>query len=240
MGKFLKFSTTCIALILLLGSVSNASALDDPKMNANPNKIVDKTMGTVLSSETNKTTNITEKKIIITDKDEILRYAKERNIKSPEKIKEIVTYSKINNDVNTPEIKSTMQKDNITAFAAYSVKQYGSAVTMIGTDEIRRYDMPGPIRFVKEFTVQVSSSFNANVGISADVVNLGLGVNVSSTYSEKETIDSAIPAGEEWSFRYYPLWKRYYFEVYNGSSYVGSGRADIALGYKLDIVKYKI
>lgn len=237
MGKFFKFSATCIAMTFLLGSVST-SALDNSKIGANPDKILDKPIGTIVSSKTDKINNITEQEIVITNRDEISRYAKEKNIESPETIKKIVKTRRINNNnSNSIQNKNNIQQENISALALfYSVKRYGQPVQMVSTTPKYRYDVPGQISFEKEIEGELTSKNNANISLSYKVLNAGLGVDSQFVYRERILYRGTVPKGEDWTFLTYSMWTRYYYEIYNGNAYVDAGSLDVALGFDTDLI----
>jgi hypothetical protein len=89
----------------------------------------------------------------------------------------------------------------------------------------------GPGILTLSTTKQVSNQWSANVGVSAEVVSAGVGLNVTWSSSWTYSYQINVPAGEMWEIDANNYYYRYYYDVYwnpwVGDPYkVGDGWAD--------------
>jgi len=216
MNKFFKLSMVCLVLVLSLGNVVPVQASESVgELNKGKGK---------------------EKVRVIENKSEILKYAKENNLQSPEKINRIRFIETESEDLQNNAKK--LEENYITYSSALEVRQSGSPVKMTGTVAVREFDEDGPVHLQELVKFTVRSEYDSSITISKSIINAGLGVNLSKVYEYSQTRTWDIPRGQRWVISFYPTWTRYYFDVLSFGNEVGYGRADIALNHAVRIVEY--
>ncbi|MBP8613066.1 MAG: hypothetical protein KBI30_03645 [Candidatus Atribacteria bacterium] len=94
---------------------------------------------------------------------------------------------------------------------------------------------PGPTTIHMSQSTTISNSFSANVDIGAEIVNAGVGFDVTSVNTTTLQCDLSIPQGKYGAIEAYPLYNVYSYDVmyspFIGSPYkIGEGNASKAVG----------
>ena len=100
----------------------------------------------------------------------------------------------------------------------------------------------GPMTIAIDITRTVRNSFSATVGVSAEIVTIGVGFNVERAESVTYRSSTTVPNGACWTLRAYNVFYEYGFEVWRepfiGSDFkIGSGTARNFQGIEFRLTK---
>jgi hypothetical protein len=100
----------------------------------------------------------------------------------------------------------------------------------------------GPMTISIDITRTVRNSFSATVGVSAEIVTVGVGFNVERAESVTYRSSTTVPNGACWTLRAYNVFYEYGFEIWQepfiGSDFkIGSGTARDFRGIEFRLTK---
>ncbi|MBY8889291.1 hypothetical protein K7472_31275 [Streptomyces sp. PTM05] len=98
--------------------------------------------------------------------------------------------------------------------------------TRCGTTQIDYTSGRGPSTISLSVNKSVAATWSANASVQAGYVSLGVGFNVTSTYTVIRSISYPVPSGKVGVIRAYPSLESYSFDVYDRfNNKIGSGYA---------------
>ncbi|MCL4441714.1 MAG: hypothetical protein M1609_14320 [Firmicutes bacterium] len=132
-----------------------------------------------------------------------------------------------------PSKSSVISPQALTGYYyLYNVRDTGNTC---GLSKIGDSYYPGPCTATMTVSSDVSATWSANVGVSAEVVSAGVGFTVTNRYGVSDSYGVSVPSGQTYEIIAHPVYDNKSYDVmwhpYIGwESYAGSGNAAKPIG----------
>lgn len=182
---------------------------------------------------------------VIVDPSEIQQIAENENLEIPEgyhieEIKYINAYSPTIDDKIEQKIEDDAQPQPAW-FDSWEVKNvkkedgdYYFPKSPLVSDWVY-----GPADYNQTYSQSGSASFSCNVGVKAEVVEAGVGFDVTASEEFSREYQISVSKNQKVNIKVYGMYSKYTLSVYKNGKYQGSGAAYKPIGLKFEQIAYR-
>lgn len=219
MKNIKRFLSVCLSLIMLLSSsfvvLADSNETNEAK-EANESFV---SLDEIAKYEDKMYADSAPNEIVITDPVAIQKLATEQGFPDVEDIKKLTyTIGKVEQSALDDEIPQ-QRAGTYRTFISDVVDQ-GTGYKLVDHFDENRYQ--GPIQGTYTYSRTDTSTYNATVSLTADIVSAGVGFTIGKSYTKTDSVTLNVPSGKRIILKIWTNYQKKSFTVYNEySSSVG-------------------